>query len=113
MGGCAIYAIIETGGKQYRVTPGQVLDVERLAAEEDSDVTFDRVLMAADDGGRVLVGQPTVAGAAVTAKVITEHKGLKVIVFKYKSKTRYRRFRGHRQTHTRLSIQEISLPDNS
>lgn len=109
MGRCAIYAIIETGGKQYRVVPGQTLDVERLAAAEDAEITFDKVLMVAD-GGQVLVGQPVVAGAAVTARVVTEHKGDKIIVFKYKNKTRYRRFKGHRQTYTRLTVQDIKMP---
>src|SRR5438105_3510416 len=109
MGRRTIYAIVETGGKQYRVTPGQTLDVERLTADEDSEITLDRVLMVAD-GERVLIGQPVVDGAAVVARVITEHKGDKVIVFKYKNKTRYRRFKGHRQVHTRLTIQDIRMP---
>jgi len=109
VGGYAIYAIIETGGKQYRVMPGQTLDVERLTAAEESDITFDRVLMVAD-GEQVLVGQPVVAGAAVSARVVTEHKGDKVIVFKYKPKTRYRRFKGHRQVLTRITIADITMP---
>ncbi len=104
-----IYAIIETGGKQYRVTPGQTIDVERLAVAEDDDVELDRVLLVAD-GDRVMVGAPLVAGAAVVAKVVTEHRSPKIVSVKYRPKARYRRKLGHRQTLTRLTIQDIRLP---
>lgn len=101
-----IYAIVETGGKQYKVSPGQTIDVERLAAEEGSTIELERVLLVAD-GDRVTVGKPTIEGAKVVAEVIGEGKGEKVIVFKYKPKVHYRRKTGHRQIYTRLAIKEI------
>lgn len=101
-----IYAIIQTGGKQYKVSPGETIDVERLPAEEGSTIELDQVLLVAD-GENVRVGTPTVEGAKVVAEVVGEGKGEKVIVFKYKPKVRYRRMKGHRQTHTRLAIREI------
>jgi len=100
------YAVVETGGKQYRVAQGDVIDVERLAVEEGGIVELDRVLLLAE-GGKVKVGTPTVEGAKVTADVLGEAKGKKVIVFKYKSKVRYRRKKGHRQIHTQLKIKDI------
>jgi len=101
-----IYAIVETGGKQYRVTPGQTIDVERLDVAEGDTVELDRVLLIAD-GDQVTVGQPTVEGAKVMATSQGEGKGKKIIVFKYKSKVRYRRKKGHRQLYTRLMIDKI------
>lgn len=100
------YAIVQTGGKQYKVSPGETIDVERLPAEEGSTVELDQVLLVAD-GKKVKVGTPTVAGAKVTADVVGEGKGEKVIVFKYKPKVRYRRMKGHRQGYTRLAIKEV------
>lgn len=105
-GGTTIYAIVRTGGKQYRVAPGDTLDVERLPAEEGSTVELDQVLLVANDNG-VKVGEPTVEGAKVIAEVVGEKKDRKIIVFKYKPKVRYRRKKGHRQLHTRLAIREI------
>jgi len=101
-----IYAIIETGGKQYRVNPGQTIDVERLEVAEGNTVELDRVLLIAD-GERVVVGTPTVDGAKVVATAQGEGKGKKIIVFKYKSKVRYRKKTGHRQLYTRLVIDKI------
>ena len=101
------YAIIETGGKQYRVSVGDSLAVERLPAEAGSDVTLDRVLLLGGDGA-TRVGTPTVAGAAVTARVDDHYRGEKIVVFKYKAKKRYRRRAGHRQSLTRLTITGIS-----
>jgi large subunit ribosomal protein L21 len=101
-----IYAIIETGGKQYKVTPGQTIDVERLDAAEGSSVELDRVLLIAQ-GEKVTVGNPTVGGAKVVATSQGEAKGKKVIVFKYKPKVRYRKKTGHRQAYTRLTIDKI------
>jgi large subunit ribosomal protein L21 len=100
------YAIVETGGKQFRVSPGDVIDVERLAAEKGSVVELDRVLLVAE-GKEVQIGTPVVAGAKVTADVLGEEKGDKVIVYKYKSKVRYRNHNGHRQIHTQLAIKDI------
>jgi large subunit ribosomal protein L21 len=104
-----IYAIIETGGKQYRVNPGQTIDVERLDVAEGNTVELDRVLLIVD-GERVIVGTPTVDGAKVVATSQGEGRGEKVIVFKYKSKVRYRKKTGHRQPYTRLVIDKIVEP---
>lgn len=102
------YAIIKTGGKQYRVKPGDELDVEFLPNPVDSVAEFVEVL-ALSDGGEVTIGAPLVEGAKVTAQVLSHYKDKKLMVFKYKAKTRYRRKRGHRQTYTRLRIQDIEL----
>lgn len=104
-----IYAIIETGGKQYKVNPGQTIDVERLSVAEGGTVELDRVLLIAD-GERLVVGTPTVDGAKVVATAKGEGKGKKVIVFRYKSKVRYRKKTGHRQLYTRLVIDKIVEP---
>ncbi len=105
-----IYAIIETGGKQYKVTPGQTLDVERLDVAEGKTVELDRVLLVAD-GDKVRVGTPTVDGAKVITTSQGEGKGKKIIVFKYKPKVRYRKKTGHRQLYTRLVIDKIVGPE--
>jgi large subunit ribosomal protein L21 len=104
-----IYAIIETGGKQYRVNPGQTIDVERLEVAEGDTVELHRVLLISD-GDRVTVGMPTVDGAKVVATAKGAGKGDRVIVFKYKPKVRYRKKTGHRQLHTRLVIDKIVGP---
>jgi large subunit ribosomal protein L21 len=106
LGVIEIYAIIETGGKQYRVAPNQTIEVERLNVSEGDTVELDRVLFIGGDGD-ALVGNPVVRGAKVVAKSLGEAKGEKVIVFKYKSKVRYRNKTGHRQTFTRLLVNEI------
>ena len=102
------YAVFKTGGKQYRVKPGDTLDVELLPDEVDSVAEFGEVL-ALSDGGEVTIGAPLVEGAKVTAQVLSHYKDRKLMVFKYKAKNRYRRKRGHRQTYTRLRIQDIEL----
>ena len=102
-----ISAIIESGGKQYQVAPGQTIDVEKLPASPGETVELDRVLMVAK-GDQVTLGHPLVKGAKVLATVAAQGKGDKIIVFKYKNKVRYRRKRGHRQPYTRLSIAEIA-----
>ena len=109
LGGLKIYAIIETGGKQYRVSPGETIDVERLDVAEGKTVNLERVLLIAD-GGRVTVGTPTVDGAKVVATSQGEGKGDKIIVLKYKPKVRYRKKTGHRQHYTRLVIDKIVEP---
>jgi large subunit ribosomal protein L21 len=101
-----VYAIVATGGKQYRVEPGQHLDVERLIGEPGSQVELPEVLLVAD-GDVVTVGQPTVPGARVVAELLDQAKGKKIIVFKYKSKVRYRRKTGHRQQISRLVVRDI------
>ncbi|TET67860.1 MAG: 50S ribosomal protein L21 [Dehalococcoidia bacterium] len=104
-----MYAIIETGGKQYKVTPGQAIEVERLDAAEGNAVELDKVLFIAD-GDKVTIGTPTIEGAKVIATSQGEGRGKKIIVFKYKPKVRYRRKTGHRQFHTRLVIDKIVGP---
>ena len=107
-----MYAVIETGGKQYRVSPGQTVEVELLPAEPGSSIALDRVLLVAADG-QTLVGQPTVAGAKVVGTIAREGRGEKIIVFKYKSKKRYRRTKGHRQDYTYLTITDIQADGKS
>jgi large subunit ribosomal protein L21 len=104
-----IYAVIETGGKQYKVSPGQTIDVERLEVAEGKTIDLDRVLLIGD-GKKVTVGTPTVDGAKVVATSQGEGRGDKVVVFKYKPKVRYRKKTGHRQFYTRLVIDEIVEP---
>jgi large subunit ribosomal protein L21 len=101
------YAIIETGGKQYRVSVGDRLSVEKLDVEAGGSVTFDRVLLVGG-GGSTTVGAPTVSGASVTATVEETYRGAKIVVFKYKAKKGYRRRTGHRQSLTRLNITGIN-----
>jgi len=101
-----VYAIVESGGKQYRVAEGEVIDVEKLSVPEGEKVSLDRVLMVAD-GGDVRVGTPLVEGARVEATVLDHGKGRKIRIFKYKPKIRYRRRAGHRQLYTRLRIERI------
>ena len=102
-----IYAIVETGGKQYKVSPGQIIEVEQLPEDEGSIVELDRVLLVAEED-KFHIGRPVVA-ARVRATVLGQGKGEKVIVFKYKPKVRYRRKRGHRQPYTKLAIDEIAV----
>ncbi|MEA3060174.1 MAG: large subunit ribosomal protein [Sphingomonadales bacterium] len=104
-----MYAIVETGGKQYRVKPGDTVAVERLSGEPGETLDFDRVLLVAGNGDQARVGSPGVAGAVVRAEVVEHIRGEKIIVFRYKSKVRYRRKTGHRQSLTRLRITDILL----
>ena len=100
------YAVFKTGGKQYRVKPGDTLDVEKLSVAVDSIAEFGEVL-AISNNGEVTFGSPMIEGARVLARVDSHYKDKKLMVFKYKSKTRYRRKKGHRQIYTRLVIQDI------
>jgi len=102
-----MYAIVETGGKQYKVSEGDVLYIEKLEASEGEAVTFDKVLFVNKDGS-VVVGSPLVAGATVSGKVLKNGKAKKIIVFKYKSKKNYRRKQGHRQPYTQVQIEKIN-----
>ena len=104
-----IYAIIETGGKQYRVTEGQTIAVERLDVEEGATIELDRVLLMGE-GENITVGKPVVEGARVLCVATENGRGDKIIVFKYKPKVRYRRKNGHRQNFTSLSIEKILAP---
>lgn len=101
-----MYAIIKTGGKQYRVQEGDNIFVEKLAADVDSEVVFDQVLAVVNDGD-VKVGAPVVEGAKVTAKVLEQGKQKKIRIFKYKAKSNYRRRQGHRQPYTKVTIEKI------
>ena len=102
-----MYAIVKTGGKQYKVAQGDVLFVEKLEANEGDVITLDQVLAVAGENG-LTVGAPVVEGATVTAKVVAQGKAKKVIVYKYKAKKDYRRKQGHRQPYTKLVIESIN-----
>jgi len=102
-----MYAVVATGGKQYRVEAGSELLVERVAADAGSSITFDRVLLIGD-GDSVTVGTPTVDGASVSGTVVGDAKGPKLVIFKFKQKVKYRRHTGHRQHLTRVRIDDIS-----
>lgn len=101
-----MYAIVETGGKQYRVSEGSEIDIEKLDAEVGSQVELDRVLLVRKDG-ETRVGTPVVEGARVIGRVRRQDRGKKILVFKYKPKKRYRRRQGHRQAFTRVLIEKI------
>ena len=104
-----MYAIVRTGGKQYRVEEGRSFDVELLPAKEGASVELDNVLLIADDG-KVTVGTPIIEGARVIADVESHGRQKKIVVFKFKSKVRTRKKTGHRQHFTRLAVTEILLP---
>ncbi|HEA65122.1 MAG TPA: 50S ribosomal protein L21 [Candidatus Aminicenantes bacterium] len=101
-----MFAVIKTGGKQYKVQEGDVLNVEKLNIEKEKRVTFDKVLLIEDEG-KTLIGTPFVENALVRAEVIENFKDKKVLVFKKKRRKQYRRTRGHRQELTRIKIEEI------
>ena len=101
-----MFAIIETGGKQYKVSPGQKLKIEKLEAKEGDGFVFDKVLLKAD-GENVTVGTPYITATTVEANVLKQGRHDKVIVFKYHSKTRYRKKKGHRQPYTEVEILNI------
>ena len=101
-----MYAIIATGGKQYKVSEGDIIKVEKLGVAEGETVTFDQVL--AVNNGTLAIGTPTVAGATVTASVVRVGKDKKVIVYKYKNKTGYHKKNGHRQQYTEVKIDSIT-----
>ena len=101
-----MYAIIATGGKQYKVSEGDIIKVEKLGVDAGQTVTFDQVL--AVNNGELSIGAPTVPGAAVTATVLREAKSRKVIVYKYKPKEGYHKKNGHRQLYTQVKIEKIN-----
>lgn len=103
-----MYAVVETGGKQYRVAPGEALRVEKVDGGKGDEVVFDRVLMIGDDGGATHLGSPLVDGATVKGRVMQQGHAKKVLVFKYKKRKRYRVKRGHRQPFTLVRIDAIS-----
>ena len=102
-----MYAIIQTGGKQYKVSEGDVVYIEKLNAEEGASVSFDEVL-AVGEGAELKCGNPFVGGATVSGKVLKNGKAKKVLIFKYKPKKGYRRRQGHRQPYTKVQIEKIN-----
>ncbi|HXG30644.1 MAG TPA: 50S ribosomal protein L21 [Thermodesulfobacteriota bacterium] len=100
-------AVIRTGGKQYRVKPGDVIRVEKITGNQGDTVEFSEVLMVSDNEGAVKVGSPLVGSALVRGRILREEKGKKVIVFKFKRRKGYRRKKGHRQVYTRVEITDI------
>lgn len=103
-----MYAVLVTGGKQYRVQEGDVLFVEKLNAEVDATVELNDVLAVSKENGELVIGKPVVEGASVVAKVLEQGKAKKVIVFKYKRKKDYRRKQGHRQPFTKIVVEKIN-----
>ena len=103
-----MYAIIRSGGKQYRAEVGATIDVDRLPQEVGANIEIDDVLLVAD-GDEAKIGAPRLEGAAVTATVVEQFRGKKIIVYKYRQRTNYRRKQGHRQYYTRLRIDEIRV----
>lgn len=103
-----MYAIVESGGRQYRAEVGHSFSVEKLPYEVGEQFEFDNVLLLSD-GDDVRIGQPTVSGVSVKATVTEQYKGKKIFVWKYRPRKRYRRRQGHRQEYTRLRIDEINL----
>lgn len=103
-----MYAVVRTGGRQYRVAPDMVIDVEKVNAEAGTSLTLTEVLLVVPSEGEPLIGRPLVEGAAVQATVLEHYRAKKIIVWKYRPGLRYRRRRGHRQTYTRLKIERIT-----
>ena len=103
-----MYAIIQTGAKQYKVQAGDIIEIEKLGLEAGAEVTFDQVLAVAGDDGKLNIGTPMVDGAKVSAKVLDEFRAKKVVAFKMKRRKGYRRTIGHRQTLTRVEITAIA-----
>ncbi len=101
-----MYAVVATGGKQYKVKEGDVLEIEKLAGEVGAEITFDRVLMVSD-GDNVSLGQPVIEGAVVSGNIVEQGKEKKVIIFKRKRRKRFRRKNGHRQMFTAVKIGSI------
>ena len=103
-----MYAVVHSGGKQYKVEEGQVLRVEKIAGDVGSPVTFDQVLLVSD-GDNITIGKPTVDNVSVKGRIVEQGKSRKIIVFKYKRRKRYRRKQGHRQLFTAVRIDQIEL----
>ena len=102
-----MFAVVETGSKQYRVQPGQLIKVDLLDGDENDEIRLEKVLMVSDEAGGITIGTPVVSGAAIRATIVAQGKGEKIRVFKYKSKKRYRKTMGHRSRITTLKIEEI------
>jgi large subunit ribosomal protein L21 len=102
-----VYALIQTGGKQYKVSEGEILKVEKLEGEAGGSIVLDQVMMINDENGSIKIGNPLLDNARVTAKILDQGKNKKIIVYKYKKRKNYRRKQGHRQPYTRLLIEKI------
>jgi len=102
-----MFAVIKTGGKQYLVSPGDKIKIEKLDIEEKKEIVFDEVLLVVKDKKNIKIGDPLVKGAKVKAKVIKQDKAKKIIIFKYKAKKRYQKKKGHRQPYTEVEILKI------
>jgi large subunit ribosomal protein L21 len=102
-----VYALIQTGGKQYKVSEGTILKVEKLMGEAGDRIVLEQVLMINDGNGTTQIGNPLLENARVTAKILEQGKNKKIIVYKYKRRKNYRRKQGHRQPYTRLLIEKI------
>ena len=104
-----MYAVIQTGGKQYRVEPGKTIQVEKLAGDAGAKIVFDQVLLVSSgDGGSVTIGKPTVTGAKVTGEIVSQDRGDKLVVFKFRLRKNYVRRNGHRQDLTAVKIAAIN-----
>jgi large subunit ribosomal protein L21 len=104
-----MYAVIQTGGKQYRVEPGKTVVVEKLDGDKGTQIVFDQVLLVSSgDGGNVTVGKPTVAGAKVTGQIVEQTRGEKLVVFKFRRRKNYVRRNGHRQDLTVVKVAAIN-----
>lgn len=101
------YAIVRTGGKQYRAVVGETIDVEKLPVDAGAEITLEEVLLIGRENGDPSIGKPLVKGVTVKATVVKQYRGPKILVWKYKAKQRYRRRQGHRQYYTRLKIEAI------
>jgi large subunit ribosomal protein L21 len=106
-----MYAVVESGGKQYRLSPGDAVNLEKIEAEVGATVVLGKVLMVVDDEGAATIGNPVVEGVDVTAEILAHGRGRKIIVFKYKPKVNYRRKQGHRQPYTRVRVTAIGAPE--
>ncbi len=104
-----MFAVIQTGGKQYKVSPQETVAIEKLPQQEGEKVVFDHVLLVEDDEGKCVVGTPYVSGATVTGTLVSQTREEKKIVFKYHSKTRYKKTKGHRQPKSIVVIESITL----
>lgn len=102
-----MYAVIQTGGKQYRVSEGTILKVEKLEAEVGTQLSLDQVLMLNDENGNVKIGNPLVNGASVKVKVLEQGKNKKILVYKYKRRKNYHKKQGHRQPFTKIMVEKI------
>ncbi|QGU00036.1 LSU ribosomal protein L21p [Candidatus Syntrophocurvum alkaliphilum] len=102
-----MYAVIETGGKQYRVAEGDILKIEKLDVEAGEKITFDNVLVVSNGNGEIKIGDPYLSGTKVNAEVIEQGKNKKIVVFKYKRRKNYQRKQGHRQPYTKIKIEKI------